>query len=105
MTVGEDTEKLLKMAQEVIGKWIYDKTLKKELLYAYDAYEWGPDGDVKLCCVAINAEDAIVLPYVAEREIWMSEFEEYYFVTSTAKCLKAWEEIKKHYDKFFKGGE
>ena len=105
MTVGEDTEKLLKMAQEVIGKWIYDKTNKNEYLYAYDAYDWGPDGDVKLCCVAINSEDAIIFPYVMEKEIWMSEFKEYYRVTSADRCIKAWEKIKKHYDKFFKGGE
>lgn len=105
MTVGEDTEKLLKMAQEVLGKWIYDKTRKNEYLYAYDAYDWGADGDVKLCCVAINADKAIVFPYVRVKEIWMSEFEEYYLVTSSAKCLKAWETIKAYYDTFFKGVE
>ena len=33
----------------------------------------------------------------------MSEFKEYYRKVSDAKCIKAWEKIKKHYDKMFKG--
>lgn len=97
-------EKLMKKAQELIGSWIYDKTDKKEYLYAYDCYDWCCEDDVKLCCVAINSEDAIIFPYVMEKEIWMSEFDEYYRKISDAKCIKAWEKIKAYYDKMFKGG-
>ena len=99
-------EKLMLKAQELVGSWIYDKTNKKEYLYAYDYYDWCcDDDDVKLCCVAINSEDAIIQPYIKETEIWMSEFNEYYRKVSDTKCIKAWEKIKKHYDKMFKGSE
>ena len=96
-------EKLMEKARELIGSWIYDKTDKKEYLYAYDCYDWCCEDDVKLCCVAINSEDAIIFPYIKETEIWMSEFDEYYRKASDTKCIKAWEKIKKYYDKMFKG--
>lgn len=96
-------EKLMKKAQGLIGSWIRDKTDKNEYLYAYDYYDWGCEDDVKLCCIAINSDDAIFKPYIKETEIWMSEFKEYYSKVSDTKCIKAWEKIKKHYDKMFKG--
>lgn len=95
-------EKLMQKAQELIGSWIYDKSNKSEYLYAYDYYNWCRDDDVQLCCVAINSEDALNIPYITEKDIWMSEFDEYYRKVSDAKCIKAWEKIKKHYDKMFK---
>lgn len=97
-------EKLKQKAQELIGSWIYDKTNKDEYYYAFEYYDWCADTDVVLCCIAINSEDAIS-PHVMEKEIWMSEFDEYYRKVSDAKCIKAWEKIKKHYDKIFKGSE
>ncbi|MBQ1298084.1 MAG: hypothetical protein IIY21_28855 [Clostridiales bacterium] len=96
-------EKLMKKAQELIGSWIYDKTNKDEYLYAYDYDDWCNDNDVELCCIAISSESAIGFPYIKETEIWMSEFDEYYRKASDTKCLKAWEKIKKYYDKMFKG--
>ena len=96
---------LMQKAQELVGSWIYDKTNKNEYLYAYDCDDWCCEDDVKLYCIAINSEDAIISPYVMEKEIWMSEFDEYYRKVSDAKCIKAWEKIKKHYDKMFKGSE
>lgn len=96
-------EKLMKKAQDLIGFWVYDKTIKGEYLYAYDCYDWCCKDDVKLCCVAINSENVIIPPYIMEKEIWMSEFDEYYRKVSDAKCIREWEKIKKHYDKVFKG--
>lgn len=95
-------EKLMKKAQELIGSWIYDKTNETEYLYAYDCYDWSCEEDVKLCCIVIHPGDAVFPPYIKETEVWMSEFDEYYRKVSDAKCIKAWEKIKKHYDKMFK---
>ena len=95
-------EKLMKKAQELIGSWIYDKTDKNEYLYVYDCYDWCCEDDVCLCCIAINSEDAMILPHISETEVYMSEFHEYYRKAPEAKCIKAWEKIKKHYDKMFK---
>lgn len=97
-------EKLIKKAQELIGSWIYDKTNENEYLYAYDFDSDRNDDDVILYCIAINSDDAIFQPYIKEAEVWMSEFKEYYRKVSDAKCIKAWEKIKKHYDKMFKEG-
>ena len=97
-------EELMEKAKELIGSWIYDKTDKEVLLYAYDCYD--PDRndcDVMLCCIAINPGDELFHPYIKEDEVWMSEFKEYYRKVSDVKCIKAWEKIKKHYDKLFKG--
>lgn len=95
-------EKLMKKAQELVGSWIYDKTDKSEYLFAYDVYDCAGEDDVQLCCIAINSVDPIFHPYIKETEIWMSEFHEYYRKVSDAKCIKAWEKIKEHYDKMFK---
>lgn len=102
MQKAREHEKLMNKAQSLIGSWIYDKTYKDEYLYAYDIYDEGCEYDVKLCCIAIDSENDVV-PYVKETEIWMSEFDEYYRKASDTKCIKAWEKIKKYYDKMFKG--
>lgn len=94
-------EELMKKAQELIGSWIYDK-IEDEYLYAYDYVSYR-DGCVKLYCIAIYTEDTIIHPYIHEKLVWMSEFEEYYRKASDVKCIKAWEKIKKYYDKMFKG--
>ena len=94
-------EKLMKKARELIGSWIYDKTDCNEYLYVCGCYDWSCEGDVKLCCIAINSDDAIFQPYIKETEIWMSEFKEYYRKVSDTKCIKAWKKIKEHYDKMF----
>ena len=74
------------------------------MIYAYDCCDSDRnDNDVILSCIAINSDDAIFKPYIKEDEIWMSEFDEYYRKISDTKCIKAWEKIKKHYDKMFKG--
>jgi len=95
-------EKLMKKAQELVGSWIYDKENKHEYLYVYDYYDMFCEDDVKLCCIAINSDDAIFKPYIKETEVWMSEFNEYYRKESCYKCVKAWERLKEHYDKMFK---
>lgn len=104
MKKAQEHEKLMNKAQSLIGSWIYDKTYKDEYLYAYDIYDEGCEYDVKLCCIAIDSENDVV-PYVKETEVWMSEFDEYYRKASDVKCIKAWEKIKKYYDKIFKGRE
>lgn len=96
-------EKLIRKAQGLIGSWVYDKTDKDEYLYVYDYYDWSCEDDVKLCCISINSDDPIFQPYIKETEIWMSEFDEFYRKVSSTKCIKAWEKIKEHYDKMFKG--
>lgn len=96
-------EKLMKKAQELIGKWIYDKDNPTEYLYAYDCYEsHRNDNDVVLECIALRDGDGVYQPYIKETEIWMSEFKEYYHMVRGNKGIKAWEKIKKHYDKMFK---
>lgn len=95
-------EKLVKKAQELIGSWIYDKTDKDEYLFAYDYFDCGCGDDVQLCCIAINSKITLS-PYIKDTEVYMSEFDEYYRKAPEAKCIKAWEKIKKHYDKMFKG--
>lgn len=95
-------EKLMKKALELIGTWVYDKTDKTEYLYAYDYFDYGCEDDVQLCCIAIRSEEIGFQPYIKDTEIWMSEFDEYYRKAPEAKCIKAWEKIKKHYDKMFK---
>lgn len=104
MKKAQEHEKLMNKAQSLIGSWIYDKTYKDEYLYAYDIYDEGCEYDIKLCCIAIDSENDVV-PYVKETEVWMSEFDEYYCKASDTKCIKAWEKIKKYYDKMFKGRE
>ena len=96
------TDEMLKKAQELIGSWIYDKTDKNEYLYAYDCYVGGCDDDVRVCCIVINSDDTAIPPYVSDTEIWMPEFDEYYRKLPNGKGIKAWEKIKKHYDKMFK---
>lgn len=96
-----EKEELRKIAQDLIGTWIYDKTDSDEYLYAYDLYDWEKEKDLQICCIAINPKD--VTPYVQEKEIWASEIKEYFRKLSADKGLKAWERIKSHYDKMFKG--
>ena len=102
MEQAQEHERLMKKAQGLIRSWFYDTTCRDEYLYAYDCYSEGCEYDVKLCCIAIDSGNDTT-PYVKETEVWMSEFDEYYRKVSSAKCIKAWEKIKKHYDKMFKG--
>jgi hypothetical protein len=96
-------EKLMEKAKELIGSWIRDKSIDDKYFYAYDYYESDRhDDDVMLFCVSISPGDDISHPLIMEEEIWMSEFKEYYRKVSATKCIKMWEQIKKHYDKLFK---
>lgn len=96
-------DELMEKAKGFIGSWIHDKTIEDQYLYVYDYYEHDGDYyDVILFCVAISSGDDISHPYIKEDDVHMFEFDEYYRKVSDTKCIKAWEKIKKHYDKLFK---
>ena len=96
-------EELIEKARSLVGKWIYDKTSPNEYLYAYDYCNYDSMGDTVLECIAVCDPDNGYDPYVTEKDVWMSEFKEFYRMVKGNKGIRTWERIKEHYDNKFKG--
>ena len=96
-------DELYEKAQSLIGKWIYDKDNPTEYLYACDCFKSKlSDDDVVLECIALRDGDGGYQPYITDKDVWMSEFKEFYRMVKGNKGIKTWENIKKQYDKIFK---
>ena len=97
-----EQDRLFKKAQSLKGKWIYDTENDREYLYVRDCYRHDSDGDVMLECIAIGDEDRGYHPYITEKNVWMSEFKEFYCMVKGNKGQETWESIKTYYDGIFK---
>ena len=97
-----EQDELYEKAQSLIGRWIYDKERECELLFPYHCYKsYLNDDDVVLECIAIDP-NTIDHPTIRDKDVWMSEFKEFYRMVKGNKGIKTWEKIKEQYDGIFK---